>query len=177
MILAFLRSLVHVANPYRFFPWWTVTAWLSWIALTLGLFAALSQWNWNTQGASHRLGATRTRKEDRKCIYMHREIMQAPDGIDVDHVDGNRLNNRRSNLRLATHQQNTFNKGPHRNNTSGIKGVSWHKRLKKWQVQLNVNGKRVGLGYFSEKAEAAKAYERAARKHHGVFARTCPFAS
>ena len=105
---------------------------------------------------------------------MHREIMQAPDGVDVDHIDTSNLNNTRQNLRVCTHGQNTANrrKPAHKNGThSRFKGVTWHKSSERWVAQLRVNYRLVTIGYFKDEREAALAYNEAARKHFGEFAR------
>lgn len=105
-------------------------------------------------------------------VQLHRLIMDAPDGVEVDHKDGNGLNCQRANLRLATRSQNQWNRGKQANNTSGYKGVYWHKQRDKWHAQIAVNGKRVHLGYFATAEAAAAAYDNAARELHGAFART-----
>lgn len=87
-----------------------------------------------------------------------------------DHVNGDGLDNRRVNLREATTAQNGQNRGPQANNTSGLKGVSWHKLSGKWNASIKASGKRMNLGYFTSKIAAAEAYDAAAREYHGVFA-------
>lgn len=103
---------------------------------------------------------------------MHRLIMNAPKGVEVDHRDMDGLNNRRSNLRLATHQQNAFNRGPSKRNRSGIKGVRFVSRGRNWEARINICGKLKSLGRFSNKNSAAIAYINAAKIEHGEFART-----
>jgi hypothetical protein len=105
-----------------------------------------------------------------KIVTMHRLIIDPPDGFQVDHRDRNRLNNRRSNLRVATHAQNMLNKSKYKSNTSGITGVKWHKREQKWWSEICFQGKNRWLGYFSSKEEASKAYQQAHKKYFGEFA-------
>jgi hypothetical protein len=90
---------------------------------------------------------------------------------EVDHKDGNGLNNRIANLRDATHSQNQRNRGAQSNNPSGLKGVSWHKRDRKWRAQITINGKRKTLGSFRTPDAAHAAYERACIQEYGEYAR------
>ena|SRR5690606_37156739 len=106
-----------------------------------------------------------------RTIFMHREILKAPAGLYVDHINGDGLDNRRQNLRLATAQQNHFNRRP-RVCTSQYKGVSWHSRSQKWLASIKVNGKSRHLGYFDDEKEAALAYDKAALELFGEFAKT-----
>ena len=93
----------------------------------------------------------------------HRIIMGATDSkIQVDHINGNKLDNRKQNLRICTHEQNMWNRGPLKNNKSGYKGVGWSKREKKYQVVIQANNKQVWIGYFDDLKRAARAYDRAA---------------
>lgn len=90
---------------------------------------------------------------------MHRvilsDILSSSDC--VDHIDRNRLNNRRSNLRLSCRQQNAHNKSVYKTNTSGYPGVKWNPKLQKWQVQITRNKKRTHLGVYDELQEAIRA--------------------
>ena len=96
-------------------------------------------------------------------LYLHRYLLgQSPfPGAQVDHIDGNPLNNRRSNLRWVTHQQNAFN----RVNT---RGYYWNKRAKKWLARIGIDGRKISLGYFSSEDEARAAYEAAKLEHHSL---------
>jgi len=89
----------------------------------------------------------------------------------VDHIDGDRSNNKISNLRLATHEQNCQNIGIPKHNSSGLKGVHWNSYAKKWRAQIKLNGKRKFLGDYKTKEEAHAAYCNAATKLHGMFRR------
>lgn len=109
------------------------------------------------------------------CVYMHRVILNANKDQQIDHIDGNGLNNTRANLRFATTSQNAMNsRKPHRKrgDTSKYKGVSWVKENKKWRASIKLDGIVKYLGYFETELEAAKVYDTAARKHFGSYART-----
>jgi hypothetical protein len=95
----------------------------------------------------------------RRKLGVHRIVFLMHHGYlpaEVDHIDGNSLNNRIENLRAATHQENTYNRGTYKNNTSGRKGVSWHKPTSKWAAGIRENGKWKHLGLF-ESFDAAVA--------------------
>ena len=109
-----------------------------------------------------------------RLIYMHREIMNCPGGLEVDHIDGNGLNNRKQNLRVCTRQQNAMNMKRHTDSTSAYKGVHRNKRDGNWCAQIMVNGKKKHLGYYNEIEVAARVYNRAAEKIHGDFANLNP---
>lgn len=108
----------------------------------------------------------------RRAHYLHREIMQAARGVKIDHVNGDGLDNRRQNLRVATTSQNGMNQRTQirRGKTSRFKGVSWFAQTKKWQAGIRVSGKGRGLGYFVNEDDAARAYDAAARREFGRFA-------
>ncbi len=101
---------------------------------------------------------------------MHRQIMNAPAGLVVDHIDGNGLNNRKSNLRVCTQGQNSLNSRPRRNCSSRYKGVSFYKRDKIWQAQIFYNFRTINIGRFDDEVEAALAYDRKAEELFGEFA-------
>ena len=107
-----------------------------------------------------------------KTIRLHRFILGVPDGVDVDHIDRNGLNNRRSNLRAATRAQNARNCRLCVVNSSGFKGVSWHKANKKWCANISVHGRKKYIGSFTSKEAAYDAYCAASRDLHGEFGRT-----
>lgn len=104
---------------------------------------------------------------------MHRLILDAPAGRDVDHANMNGLDNRRVNLRLASHSQNAANQRKCRKKTlSRYKGIYYYRRRKRpWCAQIKVRGRNKHLGYFETEEEAALAYNRAALEHFGKFAR------
>jgi len=126
----------------------------------------LNQFNWGISAYKYACRAA-----GKLRILMHREIMCAAQGQIVDHIDGNCLNNQKVNLRLCSHTQNIRNQKRRRDNSSGFKGVSWDKRLKKWGARIQVNGKPISLGYFSDKKRAAEEYNIAAIQHFGLFAK------
>ena len=101
---------------------------------------------------------------------MHREIANTPDGYETDHIDGNKLNNTRANLRICTHAENHRNVGLRSTNTSGYKGVSFYKRYNRWRARIWANDRLVFLGYFDSALEAACAYNNSAMLHYGEFA-------
>ena len=90
---------------------------------------------------------------------------------DLDHINGNKADNRWNNIRLATRSQNMANIRAHTDNISGFKGVSWNKALRKWRAHIGVGGKHIYLGGFDTAAKAYAVYCLAARRHHGEFAR------
>lgn len=111
-----------------------------------------------------------TRRQNGKIIKMHRQLIKAPEGLVVDHIDHDGCNNRRSNLRLATLTENSQNKRGWAKTTSRYKGVYWRKNRKKWAAAIVANKERHHLGCFKNEVEAAKAYDEAAKKLHREFA-------
>lgn len=106
----------------------------------------------------------------KKCVYIHRLIMNHPEGMMIDHLDGNALNNRRNNLRICTVGQNNRNTRKRKGGTSKYKGVSWCKEKMKWVAHIKVNYKSKNMGCFNNEIEAAEAYNKAALLHFGDYA-------
>lgn len=154
---------------------------LAYVPLTKGFEAVIDasdahlvdSFNWCASENGYCVYAKHVHTSDggRKTMLLHRVITGADDDVIVDHIDGNGLNNRRSNLRTATHSQNMFNQRTGRANTSGFKGVSWHKDMAKWEAHIQANGKKVNLGYFSSPEDASNARKAAAVRLHADFAR------
>lgn len=102
---------------------------------------------------------------------MHRVVLGIPlrtRGFDIDHINGNGMDNRRANLRVATRAQNLANSGPR--GVSGIKGVTWDKQTNRWKAQITIGGKPMNLGRYAEQIDAARAYNTAAVEAWGEFA-------
>ena len=104
-------------------------------------------------------------------LLMHREILNAKPDEEIDHIDGDGLNNQKSNLRLCTRSQNMANSRKGEGYSSRFKGVWWNRRLGEWQVAIRVSGRRIHLGLFENEKEAARAYNAAAIEAFGEFAR------
>ncbi len=146
------------------------------IPLTRGLVALIDDDDYAAV-ASHSWHATVHRKVcsaiNGKIVYLSRFLLNAPSGMHVDHINGNRLDNRRSNLRVCTPQQNQFNRGSNHGSASQYKGVSLgNNQLNPWRARITCNGTQTLLGYFATEEEAARAYDRAARDLFGEYART-----
>lgn len=105
----------------------------------------------------------------RQTQLMHRVILAAPDGVLVDHQDGDGLNNRRENIRLATDAQNSSNRHLPIG-TSKFLGVCWNKKSSKWQASIKKHDRSTYLGMFEKEEDAARAYDAAATRIHGEFA-------
>jgi hypothetical protein len=109
----------------------------------------------------------RSKSQGQKSLVLHRFIMNPPDNMLVDHIDGNGLNNQKENLRIVNHTSNMRNRKSHQNSSSQFLGVSY---VKPWKAQIRANGKDIYLGRYTTEEEAAKAYDEAARTHYGEFA-------
>lgn len=106
-------------------------------------------------------------RPDVKLVLLHKLIVGYPI---VDHINQDKLDNRKCNLRSATNSQNQWNQSKPKNNTSGYKGVYWDKQRQKWRAQIKINGRRRFLGYFDDILDAARSYDKAALELFGDFA-------
>lgn len=107
---------------------------------------------------------------NKKRFSLHRYILGLNIG-EIDHVNGNPLDNRRSNLRIVSHQENMRNQRPHQDSCGPFKGIWWSATCQKWAAQICHKGKKFYLGLFGDPIEAARAYDRKARELFGPFAR------
>ena len=140
-------------------------------------FERINAYKWSAHWAAGTKSFYATRNSPwvngkRKSIKMHRSVTSSPDGVHVDHINHDTLDNRRGNLRVCTGGQNQANCRTRADNTSGFKGVCWHRGVRKWHAYLMVTSKRLHLGYFTTALEAAIAYDRAALEAFGEFALT-----
>jgi hypothetical protein len=146
------------------------------IPLTKGLFAIVDEsdygwvnhWRWNAHWGNGYIYAGR--KSGEHTILMHRAIVAAQDGQVVDHRNHDTLDNRRENIRVCSQTQNLYNRSKAKNNTSGLIGVYWHKSKNRWCAQIRDSGKRIHIGYFTDKVQAAIARDAMAKLIHGEFA-------
>lgn len=105
-----------------------------------------------------------------KPIYVHRLVWEMshgaiPSDLFIDHIDGNKLNNRIENLRLVSPQDNVKNTKVHKHNSSGVMGVGWYKSQKKWRAYINLQQTQIHLGFFSKQSDAIKARKLAEKKY------------
>ena len=128
-------------------------------------FEKLNRHNWYChKGYAVRKGANRS------YIAMHRVVLGTPSDRDTDHINRNRLDNRRENLRACTESENQHNTEKPKHNTSGYKGVYWRKDQNKWIAKIKFQKKEIHIGCFGDFVSAVIAYNRVALRLHGEFA-------
>jgi len=151
------------------------------ILLSKGFIASLDEedlckidkyrWHLHKSSNTNYAAAGSITPEGKKVTLMlHRLIMNAPDNLDVDHIDGNGLNNTKTNLRLATRSQNNMNRVG-KSKTSPYKGVCWDKSKQRYMAQIAINNSNKYIGRFTTAIEAALAYDKKAIELHGEFAK------
>lgn len=136
-------------------------------------YESLTQWKWHfNKGYAVRKAYVGVvdGKEKYKNIRIHRLVIKAPEDLQVDHINGNRLDNRKSNLRLCSAYQNNLNRCGVKNTSSKYKGVSWRGYINKWTAQIEVNGKYKHIGCFYDECDAALAYNLIAAEYFSEFA-------
>ena len=138
-------------------------------------FEILNEFKWTAQKDHGYPRWYAIRKEEQnngkwKLIIMHRQILNAPHKVYVDHINHDGLDNRKHNLRLCTSSQNQKNRGLQKNNTSGLNGVSFDKRKKKWYAYVIKSKHQISLGFFYDKDEAGRVVDKKAKELFGEFA-------
>lgn len=134
-------------------------------------FEELSKHKWQYNSIGYAVRTVALDDKTRTSLYMHVAIMGKIDGLEIDHINGNKLYNRRENLRHVTREQNNQNRKPNKNASSKYKGVCWHKNNQKWGSQIKINGKCIYLGSYKSEEDAALAYNEAAIRLQGQYAR------
>jgi hypothetical protein len=134
-------------------------------------YEMLSKWKWSANGNGYAVRNERYEPKKYRKQYLHRAIINAKPGEYVDHINGDTLDNRKENLRICTNAENSRNGRKKQIGISKYKGVTKDKRVDKWVAQIMVNRKNINLGSFKTELDAASAYNIAALKHHGEFAK------
>lgn len=134
-------------------------------------YERFGKFKWHCVGGRYAARSVGGRK-NKRMVYLHREIIGAKEDEIVDHINGNKLDNRRSNLRVVTVSENLYNTSIRSDNTSGYKGVSFVKDCRhKWEARIHKNGKKRVLGYFDTPEDAARMYNFWAIQLFGEYAR------
>lgn len=153
------------------------------IKLTKGMYAkvddedfeTLNKMKWLALGYNKKCYAARNGKMVNGCrdsiILMHRAIMGDKKGVHYDHINGDTMDNRKENLRVATLSQNMMNRKSNKGSSSQYKGVSWYKNGGKWRAYIKLNKKLIALGYYSKEEDAALAYNKKAIELFGEYAK------
>ena len=136
------------------------------------MFDEINRHKWYYLKAKSSRGyAVRSKKPNgkTKILFMHKAINQTPDGMQTDHINGDKLDNRKENLRSCTQSENLYNQDKHKNNTTGFKGV-FYDEGKYIRASIGHNNKLIYLGRYKTIEDGARAYNEAAIKYHGEFA-------
>lgn len=133
------------------------------------MFEYLNQWKWHCDSNGYAARYTSSKLGDRRMVLMHRVVAITPEDMFTDHINRDRLDNRKENLRVCTHSQNQANRNMNKNNTSGHRGVRWDKDRGKWYTSIDCNKETTFLGRFDDPKEAARVYEEKAKELFGEF--------
>lgn len=148
------------------------------IRLTQGQFALvddedfkrLNKFKWSANATNSKVTFYASRWNINKNVSMHREIMNPPNNMVIDHINHDTLDNRKCNLRICTYGQNLYNKKIYKQNTSGIPGVRWNKQRREWRAQISFNNKFIHLCWCDNIFEASCHRKSAENKYFGEFA-------
>lgn len=121
------------------------------------MLESMGKWRIDNKGYCMKNSSTKLGKQ--KALLMHRVIMKPPEDMQIDHINGNRLDNRKQNLRIVTNQENQWNQ-------TKAKGYHWKKSRKKWEVQISLNNKDIYIGLYNTEEDARNAYLEAKKKYH-----------
>lgn len=127
-------------------------------------FGKVNKFNWFINSRGY------IQSTDKKGLLLHRLILNPQNDKQIDHINHNKIDNRRDNLRICTNQENQFNVRKKTNTSSKFKGVYWNKKIKKWVAKIGFNYKRIYLGMFNSEVDAAIAYNIKANELFGKFA-------
>lgn len=160
-----MTTIIHLTRGYE--------------AIVDDIDSDLAAFKWQAVGKAGKVYAGRNiqRHHVTTHLNLHRVIYERVIGREllktefIDHIDLDRMNCQRNNLRIATNGQNRANTGLQKNNSSGYKGVYWNAQTGKWVAQIRMDGKSVSLGYYSDPKEASEAFKKASVARHGEFAR------
>lgn len=150
------------------------------IQLTKGKFAIVDEedyqrlmehnWHYSGEYAARSITRRKNGKRNSSNVWMHKVVINSPEGMQVDHINRNKLDNRKSNLRVCTSHQNSINIGIRKDNNSGYKGVFFDSRSGKWVARIRHREKSIWIGTFDCVHQAGRAYNDVAFKFHGEFA-------
>ena len=136
-------------------------------------YERVNQWKWLCSRWHEKFYAARQSWNNGKPIWirMHRFILSVKSPDQVDHIDNDGLNNQKANLRICSQSENLWNRRAPRSNKSGFKGVHWHHKEQRYRSVIHVGRRCIYLGKYKDAKEAARAYNTAALKYHGAFAK------
>ena len=133
-------------------------------------FEWLNQWKWRYVGGRQGYAKRHSPriKGKRTSIYMHRLINNTPEGMETDHINRNKLDNRKENLRTATRSLNQRNKGLQKNNVVGHPGIVWNKGHERWEARIKINNKQIYLGNYTDLEQAILSRKEGEKKYYDI---------